>query len=89
MKLLSPAISRFARWRLWSIEKWMSDAASNQFDVWQDLFAAGQYTEFGRMYNFSHIQSLEDFKNTVPIQEYDSLKPLNRDNESFESVAGE
>ena len=76
MKLLSPAISRFARWRLWSIEKWMSDAASNQFDVWQDLFAAGQYTEFGRMYNFSHIQSLEDFKNTVPIQEYDSLKPF-------------
>jgi hypothetical protein len=76
MKLLSPAISRFARWRLWSIEKWMSDAASNQFDVWQDLFAAGQYTEFGRMYNFSHIQSLEEFKNTVPIQEYDSLKPF-------------
>lgn len=74
--MLSPAISRFARWRLWSIEKWMSDAASNQFDVWQDLFAAGQYTEFGRMYNFSHIQSLEDFKNTVPIQEYDSLKPF-------------
>jgi hypothetical protein len=75
MKLLSPAISRFARWRLWSIEKWMSDAASNQFDVWQDLFAAGQYTEFGRMYKFSQIQSLEDFKSIVPIQEYDSLKP--------------
>jgi hypothetical protein len=76
MKLLSPAISRFARWRLWSIEKWMSDAASNQFDVWQDLFAAGQYTEFGRMYKFSQIQSLEDFKSIVPIQEYDSLKPF-------------
>jgi hypothetical protein len=76
MKLLSPAISRFARWRLWSIEKWMSDAATNQFDVWQDLFAAGQYTEFGRMYKFSQIQSLEDFKSIVPIQEYDSLKPF-------------
>jgi hypothetical protein len=75
MKLLSPAISRFARWRLWSIEKWMSDAATNQFDVWQDLLAAGQYTEFGRNYNFSQIQSLEDFKSMVPIQEYDSLKP--------------
>ncbi|HJW16983.1 MAG TPA: GH3 auxin-responsive promoter family protein [Flavisolibacter sp.] len=75
MKLLSPAISRFARWRLWSIEKWMSDAATNQFDVWQDLLAAGQYTEFGRKYNFSHIQSLDDFKSTVPIQEYESLKP--------------
>jgi hypothetical protein len=75
MKLLSPAISRFARWRLWSIEKWMSDAATNQFDVWQDLLAAGQYTEFGRKHSFSNVQSLEDFKSTVPIQEYDSLKP--------------
>jgi hypothetical protein len=75
MKLLSPAISRFARWRLWSIEKWMSDAASNQFDVWQDLVTAGQHTAFGREYNFSQIQSLEDFKRTVPIQDYDSLKP--------------
>jgi hypothetical protein len=75
MKLLSPAISRFARWRLWSIEKWVSDAASNQFDVWQDLLAAGQYTAFGRAYHFSQIQSLEEFKRTVPIQDYDSLKP--------------
>ncbi len=75
MKLLSPAISRFARWRLWSIEKWVSDAASNQFDVWQDLLAAGQYTAFGRAHHFSQIQSLEEFKRTVPLQDYDSLKP--------------
>jgi hypothetical protein len=75
MKLLSPAISRFARMRLWSIEQWVNDPITTQHVVWQDLLAAGQYTEFGRQYNFSQIQSLEDFKKNVPVQQYEDLKP--------------
>ncbi|RYF85498.1 MAG: GH3 auxin-responsive promoter family protein [Chitinophagaceae bacterium] len=74
MKLLAPAISRFARLRLWSIEQWMADPVSAQFAVWQDLLAAGQYTEFGRKHQFSQIQSLADFKKAFPIQDYDSIK---------------
>jgi hypothetical protein len=76
MKLLSPAISRLARWRIWSIEQWMKDPVNAQFDVWQDLLAAGQYTEFGRIHDFSSIQSLKDFKKAVPLQDYDTLKPF-------------
>lgn len=75
MRLLSPAISRFARMRLWSIEQWMNDPGTAQAIVWQDLLAAGQYTEFGRLHNFSAIQSLTDFKKHIPIQEYEDLKP--------------
>ena len=76
MKLLSPTISRFARMRLWSSEQWMTNPVKAQFAVWQDLLAAGQYTEFGRKFNFSKIQSLADFKAALPIQEYDDLKPF-------------
>jgi len=75
MKLLSPAISRLARLRLWSIEQWLNDPVGTQFDVWQDLIASGQYTEFGRLFKFSEIQSLTDFREKVPIQDYESLKP--------------
>lgn len=75
MKLLSPAISRLARLRISSIEQWIQDTPAVQFAVWQDLLAAGQYTEFGRRYGFSTIQSLSQFKQNVPIQEYDGLKP--------------
>src|SRR5438270_545979 len=75
MKLLSPAISRLARMRLWSIEQWMNDPLTTQFNVWQDLIAAGQYTVFGRKFGFSHLQSLEDYKKQVPIQDYDTIKP--------------
>jgi hypothetical protein len=74
MKLLSPAISGFARLRLWSIDQWKADPVSAQYTVWQDLLAAGQYTEFGRQYNFSQIQSLADYKKAVPVQSYDDIK---------------
>jgi hypothetical protein len=76
MKLLSPAISTFARMRLWSIDQWMANPIAAQYAVLQDLLAAGQYTDFGRQYNFSTIQSLADFKNQVPVQEYEDLKPF-------------
>ena len=74
MKLLSPAISTLARMRIWSIEQWMNDPVRAQHIVWQDLVAAGQHTEFGRVNHFSSIQSLADYKKKVPIQDYDSLK---------------
>lgn len=76
MKLLSPAISTIARLRLWSIEQWMNDPLSTQFGVWQDLIAAGQYTEFGRKYHFDKLQSLQQYKKEVPIQTYEDLKPF-------------
>jgi hypothetical protein len=76
MKLLSPAISTIARMRLWTIEQWMNDPVNTQFTVWQDLIAAGQYTVFGRLFQFSRIQSLAEFKKQVPIQEYEDLKPF-------------
>ncbi len=76
MKLLSPAISTFARLRLWSVEKWMENATAVQHQVWQDLISAGQYTEYGRKYNFSSIQSLAEFKKLVPVSEYEVFKPM-------------
>lgn len=76
MKILSPAISRMARLRLWSIDQWMTNPLETQHDVWQDLLAAGQYTEFGRYYDFSQIQSIADYKKAVPVQRYEDLKPF-------------
>jgi hypothetical protein len=75
MKLLSPAISRLARFRLWRIENWINNPVNAQYEVFKDLIAAGQYTEIGRKYGFEKVFSIEDFKEVVPIQEYDDLKP--------------
>lgn len=53
----------------------MADPVKAQHSVWQDLLAAGQYTEFGRNHRFSQIQSLADYKKAVPLQRYEDLKP--------------
>jgi hypothetical protein len=76
MKLLSPAISRLARLRLWQIEQWMEDPVAKQREVLQHLVTSAQYTEFGRKYNFSKIFSIKEFKKAIPIHEYDDLKPF-------------
>jgi hypothetical protein len=75
MKLLSPAISSIARMRLWRIEGWKNNPLDAQREVLQDLVTSAQYTEFGRKYNFSSLFNVRDFKNAVPIHEYEDMKP--------------
>lgn len=75
VKLLSPAISQLARMRLWRIEGWMQHPADAQREVLQDLVTSAQYTEFGRRYHFSKLFNIKSFKQTVPIHEYDDIKP--------------
>lgn len=75
MKILSPAISSLARMRMWRIEAWMNNPVEAQRDVLQGLVTAAQYTEFGKKYNFSKLFTIRSFKQTVPIHEYEDLKP--------------
>lgn len=75
MKLLSPAISSLARMRLWRIEAWKNNPIDAQREVLQDLVTSAQYTEFGRKYNFSQLFNIRSFKQSVPIHEYEDMKP--------------
>lgn len=75
MKLLSPLISRIARLRLWRIEQWSKHPVAKQREVLQHLVTAAQYTEFGRQYGFNRLFTLREFKQRVPIHEYNDLKP--------------
>ena len=75
MKILSPAISSLARMRMWRIEAWMNNPVEAQRDVLQGLVTAAQYTEFGKKYNFSKLFTIRSFKQTVPVHEYEDLKP--------------
>jgi hypothetical protein len=75
MKILSPAISTLARMRMWRIESWIQHPVLSQREVLQELVTAAQYTEFGRKHNFSRLFTVREFKQAVPIHEYDDLKP--------------
>ena len=69
MKLLSPAISRLARLRMWRIESWINNPVRAQREVLQDIITTAQYTQFGHQYQFSKLFSIRDFKATVPVSE--------------------
>ena len=75
MKILSPAISRLARLRYWNIEQWLLNPVDAQREVLQDLVTHAQHTEIGRKYNFHELFTIRSFKQSVPIHEYDDLKP--------------
>ena len=76
MKIFSPALSRLARLRYWRIENWVNDPIAAQREVLQDLITHGQYTQFGLKYQFAEIFNIRTFKATVPIHEYEDLKPF-------------
>lgn len=61
--------------RLWRIENWSNHPEAVQREVLQDLVTAAQYTDFGRKYNFSKLFTLKEFKKSVPIHEYDDIRP--------------
>ena len=75
MKIFSPALSRLARFRYWHIEHWVNNPIAAQREVLQDLITHGQYTQFGRKYQFANIFNIRTFKQTVPIHEYHDMKP--------------
>ncbi|MEJ7683537.1 MAG: GH3 auxin-responsive promoter family protein [Segetibacter sp.] len=75
MKLLSPAISRLARFRVRKIENWINNPVAAQYEVFQDLITSAQYTEIGRKYGSENIYTIKSFKDAVPIHEYEDIKP--------------
>ena len=75
MKLLSPAISRLARLRMARMEHFIRYPEETQRRLFHDLISQGQYTEFGKKYRFADIYSYSKFKERVPIQDYDGIKP--------------
>jgi hypothetical protein len=61
--------------RLWRIEGWKNNPLDSQREVLQDLVTSAQYTEFGRKYHFNELFNVRSFKQSVPVHEYDDLKP--------------
>ena len=74
MKLFSPTISKLVRLRYSSIEEWITNPVHAQREILQDLVTHGQHTAFGRKHNFKNLFTIRDFKEHVPIHEYDDLK---------------
>ena len=79
MSIISPAIKGFMKLRLSAIENFMLNPIDTQQQVFNHLIGSAQFTEYGKKYGFEKIDSIADFKQQVPINDYDTLKPyINR-----------
>jgi hypothetical protein len=72
-------INSIASWlmvkRLHQIELFMKYPHQVQEEWFEKLVGSGRETEFGKLYGFDAIQNPEQFRNKVPLQTYDSLRP--------------
>lgn len=61
--------------RLSAVDNFMLNPIDTQKKVFNDLIGSAQFTDFGKQYSFDTINAIRDFKERVPVQEYDDVKP--------------
>jgi hypothetical protein len=76
MSLLSPAIQKLIRLRYWSMEQWYDNAVEAQLHIFQNLLYQGQYTWYGKQYNFEKIKTIKEYQQQVPLVDYTDIQPL-------------
>jgi hypothetical protein len=61
--------------RMHQIELFIKYPHDVQEEWFQNLISSAQYTEWGKQYDYSSIYTQNQYKERVPIQNYDTLKP--------------
>ncbi len=56
------------------IVKWSTNALKEQENIFTQIIRRGCDTQFGIDHDFANIKSYEDFKQRVPVQDYEGLK---------------
>ncbi|MBN8691583.1 MAG: GH3 auxin-responsive promoter family protein [Bacteroidetes bacterium] len=76
MSILNSIASWLMKKRMHQIELFIKYPHDVQNEWMHQLVKEAQGTEFGKRYNFSGIKNYEQFKREIPLQDYESLKPL-------------
>ena len=76
MALLSSFLSWYFRKRWPELESSLRFAEDLQQQTLYSLLADARNTELGKLYDFKGIESYEQFRERIPIRDYEGLKPL-------------
>ena len=76
MPLLNSVIKWINIRRTFQIQFYRDHPIEIQDETLLSLLNHAEDTEWGRKYNYAHITSVEEFKNSVPLQNYDDIKPF-------------
>ncbi len=72
---MSPAIKGFFRLRSSAIDNFALNPVDTQKQVFNELIGSAQFTAWGKAHGYDKLNSIEDFKKAVPVNDYDTLKP--------------
>ncbi|NEN22934.1 GH3 auxin-responsive promoter family protein [Cryomorpha ignava] len=72
---LHSVFSWFMKKRLHQIELFMKYPIEVQNEVFEKLIGMGKITEFGKDHNFSQMMAQTHFREQVPLQTYEDVKP--------------
>jgi hypothetical protein len=75
MSIISPAFKGFIKLRQSAIDNFMLNPIDTQQQVFNHLIGSAQFTEYGKKFDFEHIDNIAQFQKQVPITDYDALKP--------------
>lgn len=75
MAILNSIASWFMKKRMHQIELFMKYPHDVQEEWLLNLTSNAENTEFGKLYNFKNIRNYEQFRRSVPLQDYETLKP--------------
>jgi hypothetical protein len=75
MKIKSLLAKPFASYIHNKIRKGMATALQDQEHIFKELLKVGKITDFGKDHKFSQINSYQDYKNSVPVRDYEKFKP--------------
>lgn len=75
MKLKSLLAKPFASFVYKQIKKGMTTAVQDQQAIFQELLKGGAGTVFGKDHKLDQVKTYEEFKQAVPIRDYEQFKP--------------
>lgn len=75
MGIKSFFVRPYAKYIAAKIRQWSENPIESQENILRELTGKAQNTAFGKDHNFHEIRNYEDFKQRVPIKDYEELKP--------------
>lgn len=75
MSVFGSLVTWYLKKRIPFIEFMMENPAETQWQVFQKLINQARYTEWGNQYQYRSITTIKEFKERVPIGNYETHKP--------------
>ncbi len=75
MTLINSIASWLMKKRMHQIELFIKYPIDVQMEWMHSLVRDASNTEFGKQHNFSSIKTYNDFRNNIPVNDYETLKP--------------